>query len=376
MPEIYGPVITYCTNIHPGESWDEIFSNLQTHLLTVKRAVCPHDPFPIGLRLSCRAATELTAEKSARLLEWCREHGCYIPTLNGFPYGVFHGEPVKENVYLPDWRHAERVEYTQILSSLLDQWLPANVRGSISTVPIGFRKFIHEDDERLVRKNVLRTLEHLDLLAQKSGKTIILALEPEPGCMLETTDDVATFMEKMHFPSHLGCYIGICFDCCHQAMAYEDAAASLSLLAASGIAIGKVQASSALRLQGADFDILERFNESCYLHQVAVRRPNGQMIRYNDLPEALSARQNDRAGEEWRIHFHVPVFVEHMQSYETTQFFLKDTLRRLKRDMLVEVETYTWDVLPRELQTETVTESIIREIEWVKTQIDEANRCP
>jgi sugar phosphate isomerase/epimerase len=375
MSEVRSPVITYCSNIHPGESWDEIFRNLQTHFPVVKKAISPDESFPIGLRLSHRAAMEIDEKVSARLLEWCRQEDCYIATLNGFPYGVFHNDPVKESAYLPDWRHEERLDYTRRLSDLLGSWLPEDVTGSISTVPVGFRKFVGRDDDGAIKNHLLRALEHLDRLAQNTGKEIILSLEPEPGCLLETTEDLIAFMEQVRLPDHLRHYLGVCFDCCHQAVEFEEATKSLAMIAAAGIRIGKVQASSALSFKAFDQEILERFVEPCYLHQVVIKHRGGHLTRYNDLPDALLAHHS--AGEEeWRIHFHVPVFISQTAKYGTTQDFLAEVLRIVDDNILIEVETYTWDVLPRELQTDTVTESIIRELQWVKAKRDEANRRP
>lgn len=366
-------MITYCTNIHPGESWDEIFLNVRTHLPAVKAAVSPDAPFPIGLRLSNRAAIDLDAEASALFQEWCREAGCFVPTINGFPYGVFHGRPVKESVYLPDWRQEERVEYTKRLAYLLDAWLPEGMAGSISTVPVGFKRKVRPDDYAAVRRNLLGVLEHLDLLRQRSGKEIVLCLEPEPGCVLETTEDLVRFIEQMGFPRALGNMMGICFDCCHHAVAFENVPEAFAMLSEAGVKIGKIQASSALRLKSFDRTLLDGLDEPCYLHQVVIRHPEGRLARYDDLPEALD-RHHIALGEEWRIHFHVPVFAEDTVSYGTTRFFLEECLQRMDGNIPIEVETYTWDVLPAELRSASVTESIIREIEWVKEKSHETNR--
>ncbi len=377
-------MITYCTNIHPGESWDEIFLNLKTHFLTVKEAVSPNEPFPIGLRLSDRAAMEIGEKASNEFYEWCQENGCFVPTINGFSYGSFHSIPIKENVYLPDWRNKERVEYTKRLVDLLFQWLPKGVKGSISTVPIGFKKHVNPSlpsfTKRdmggldIVRQNLIDVLEHIDRLKQKSGKEIILSLEPEPGCVIETTEDVVRFFEQMSFPKGLRDGIGICYDCCHQAAEFENPIESLALLSMAKIKIGKVQVSSALRLNNFDRKILERLAEPCYLHQVVIEHQDGNLTRYNDIPDALRAHQRN-TGEEWRIHFHVPIFIDNMATYGTTRVFIEEILPLLDRHILLEVETYTWHILPPELQTEKVTHSIIHEIQWVKSQRDETNCC-
>ena len=367
-------MITYCSNIHPGESFEDIFLNLQTHLLTVKKAVSPKESFSIGLRLSNRAAFEIDKKVSAQFREWCQEHDCFVPTINGFPYGPFNSAPIKEKVYLPDWRHLERVIYTEQLATLLDSWLPEGVKGSISTVPVGFRGHLTEKDYPIIRRNLLDVLEHLDRLKQESGKEIILSLEPEPGCLLETVEDTLQFFEQMGFPEELKGSLGICLDCCHQAVEFESPLESLKLLYEAKIKIGKVQISSALRMERFERKILERFCEPYYLHQVVVRRKDGTFAHYNDLPEALLSHRGDH-GEEWRIHFHLPIFIEKMDHYGTTRSFIEEILPLLDREILLEVETYTWNVLPLELRTETITQSIIREIEWVKAQRDETNRC-
>lgn len=363
-------MITYCTNIHPGESWDEVLLNLRTHLLEVKRAVSPDEPFPIGLRLSNSASLSLDENASGRFLDWCRQAGCYVATINGFPYGSFHSSIVKEKVYLPDWRSAERVEYSRRLARLLDVWLPEKITGSISTVPIGFKNHVTSEDVYHVRQNIIHVLEHIDSLKQRSGKEIILAFEPEPGCALETTEDVLRFFEKMKFPEELKDSIGICFDCCHHAVEFESPFKSLSLLSEAGIPLGKIQVSSALRFEHPRKEILDKFSEPCYLHQAVIQKPDGTLVRYNDLSDALPDYREHAEGE-WRIHFHVPVFIDKTDSYGTTRGFTEEVLSLLDKNILLEVETYTWQVLPPELRMETVTQSIIREIQWVQEQINE-----
>jgi sugar phosphate isomerase/epimerase len=368
-------VITYCTNIHPGESWEETFRALRRHLPVIKAEFSPAEPFPMGLRLSRRAAMELDDDAESRFLEWLRHHQLFVPTINGFPFGPFHRARLKEQVYLPDWRQPERVEYTARLATLLDRWLPAGMPGSISTVPIAFGRCLSEQDTAVIRNNLLRILEHLDHLRQKSGKAIMLALEPEPGCLLETTGDVIMLFELMKFPENLRSALGVCLDCCHQAVEFESPAECLAHLGSAGIGIGKVQVSSALRMLDPDRTLLEGFCEPTYLHQTVIRSKGGVLWRYNDLSEALRDHPVGQ-GEEWRIHFHVPIFVDQMPQYGTTRFFIDSLLPLLDKNMLLEVETYTWEVLPPELRAERVNHSIVRELLWLKGQRDETNRCP
>jgi sugar phosphate isomerase/epimerase len=354
-------VISYCTNIHPGESWEEIFANVRAHVPRVKAQVSPRDPFPVGLRLSGRAARELDPLESARFLEWCREQRCFVTTVNGFPYGRFHGAPLKEGVYLPDWRDPQRLAYTRRLAELLAVWLPAGRRGSLSTVPVGFRGALNDGIEG-AKRNLRSALEHLDGLAQATGQEILLSLEPEPGCLLETTPDVVGFFEEMALPAHLRGHLAVCYDCCHQALQFESPSASLRLLREAGIRIGHVQVSSALRLPSPDLRVLGRYCEPWYLHQVVGRRSDGTLVRHDDLPEAI--RAGDEGVEEWRVHFHVPVFLEESADCRTTRPFLEEILPLFDQDAALEVETYTWSVLPPDLQTGSVTDSVVREIRW------------
>ncbi|MBI5446899.1 MAG: metabolite traffic protein EboE [Deltaproteobacteria bacterium] len=360
-------MLTYCTNIHPGESWGEIFANVRRYVPRVKEAVSPHEPFPIGLRLSNRASLEIDAAESARFRDWCEEHGCLVRTVNGFPYGPFHGVPIKEDVYLPDWRYPERLAYTKRLATLLAGWLPPGVKGSISTVPVGFKPALAAEEWRpAVLRNLAEALEHLDRLRRESGKQIALALEPEPACLLETTEEVVDFFDSLPFGPELRDLLAVCYDCCHQALAFERPAESLRRLSRAGIRIAHVQVSSALRCGGADLGRLAGFCEPWYLHQTVGRRPDGSLLRCGDLPEALAVREAEV--REWRVHFHVPVFLGELPACGTTRGFLEEILPLFDPEVPLEVETYTWTVLPPELRGEDVAESVVREIRWAQSR--------
>ncbi|MBI5140782.1 MAG: metabolite traffic protein EboE [Nitrospirae bacterium] len=366
-------MLAYCTNIHPGESWPETRANIENYTLRVKESISPNRLFPIGLRLSARAASEISGDEAARFAGWLGEHGCFVPTINGFPYGQFHGSAVKENVYLPDWRSPERVTYTKRLADILAAWLPASAVGSISTVPVGFRSAISGDDMPLVQRNIIETLNYLADVRERSGCEIVLSLEPEPACVLETTAELAQFIDSLALSPAQSRFVGICLDCCHQAVEFENPTDCLRLLADAGVRIGKVQVSSGLviddieKIRKSD---MKRFIDPVYLHQVAARRPGGAIDRFNDLPDALKAWKcgegQRRSLGQWRIHYHVPVFAERFGPFGTTRFFLEEVIPMLDPSVLLEVETYTWDVLPPELRLPGVTDSIIREMRWVE----------
>jgi sugar phosphate isomerase/epimerase len=231
-------MLTYCSNIHPGEGWSDVLANIESHGRAVKAAVSPRAAFPLGLRISAQAAHEIDAREAARFRDWCAAQGFDVPTLNGFPYGRFHGTGVKEKVYLPDWRSPERVQYTRRLGELLAAWLPLRgpgARGSISTVPIAFRAHWDEGDRALVRRHLIETLDALARLRDASGHEIVLSLEPEPRCLLETTDETVAFFAALALPASLAPGLGLCFDCCHQAVEFEDAARALAMLRDAGI---------------------------------------------------------------------------------------------------------------------------------------------
>jgi sugar phosphate isomerase/epimerase len=360
-----GSHLTYCTNIHPGESWAEVRANLETHVLAVKQRVCPEAPFGVGLRLSARAADEVDP---IALRRWLDEHGLYVFTINGFPYGPFHGTPVKEMVYRPDWHELSRVTYTNRLADLLVELVPDGVVGTISTVPGCFQD--RAGDPAVMADHLARCAAHLATLEQRTGKHLMIALEPEPCCVIETLAQAVAFFETHELDRR---YLGLCLDACHAAVEFEQLDVALAAIRAANIAIGKVQLSSGLRATSRA--PLARFAEGVYLHQVVARR--GQdLIRFVDLPEALA---DDREADEWRVHFHVPVFREDFGALGSTQADLAALLAEHRVSPIsahLEVETYTWDVLPAEYRDEPIADAIARELRWVIAQLATSSSSP
>lgn len=364
------PELTYCTNIHPGESWADVMANLNGHALSVKAAVSANDSFPLGLRIAHQAASEMTAEDIAAFRRWCDVHDCYLLTINGFPFGTFHNQPVKAKVYEPDWRSRARVDYTKRLADLAVALSTRTAPLSISTVPVAYKPVFSEADWPIVYQHIVEVLQHLQHIHQMTGITIRLAFEPEPCCVLETIDETVDFFAQLALPENLTPFVGICFDACHQAVEFEDPAQCLQKLAQADIAIAKVQVSSALRARGDEISALLEFDEPVYLHQAVVRQDDNQPLhRFTDLP-ALSAFL-DRAPqpEECRVHFHVPIFIDHLGVCGTTRFFLEQLLPLLSPDIPLEVETYSFKALPEHLRSGTLEESICRELQWVQTQL-------
>ena len=397
-----GPAhLTYCTNVHRGESWAETFDALQRHLPAVKGKVSPAAPMGVGLRLSAIAAEELCAEAELDALRgFLDREGLYVFTVNGFPYGRFHGGRIKERVYAPDWREPERLSYTDRLAALLAALLPAEpgMTGSVSTVPGAFSAAASCPGAReAIAEALIRHAARLAALEDSTGRRIVLALEPEPMCLLETTAEAVGFFETHLFSAAAAArfaalsgrapaeaegllrrHLALCLDVCHAAVEFEAPAESLALLRGAGVAVAKLQLSSALavaRMDPAAAESLRRFDDGVYLHQVVERGPGG-LARFLDLPDALAAWADDGAGaggdREWRVHCHVPVFHDALGRFGTTQPVLLDMLARQRADGIsahLEVETYTWDVLPPELRAGGLDAAIAREIAWVRDRL-------
>ncbi|HEY6552611.1 MAG TPA: metabolite traffic protein EboE [Vicinamibacteria bacterium] len=381
--------LTYCTNIHPGETWPEVRRNLERHVLRVKAIVAPDRAFGVGLRLSAEAARSLGEPATlAELKSFLSLNDLYVFTINGFPYGPFHGTRVKEDVYRPDWLEEERLHYTDALSWILAALLPAGLLGSISTVPGCFKpRAAHQGSTAAMADRLLRHVSTLVGLERGTGKRIALALEPEPYCVLETVAETVAFFEshlfgrsaiaKLASLSGLGAsaaegalhrHLGVCFDSCHAAVEFEDPQAAVLALRGAGIAIHKIQVSAGLLVDPPSAEnkvALASFAEDVYLHQVVSRR-GVELRRYPDIAPALAdpAAAND---DEWRIHFHVPLFREELGAFRNTQGFLRELLALQTRDGLtshLEVETYTWHVLPPEYRAADVAEDVARELRW------------
>ena len=386
--------LTYCTNIHRGETWADTSAALQRYLPEIKRLSSPNRPMGVGLRLSCIAAESLAEPAELdRFRDFLRRNGLYVFTINGFPYGPFHGTRVKEDVYQPDWRFAERLVYSNRLADILGALLPnePGLDGSVSTVPATFRPIGKQAGAiEAIVEHLLQHAAHLAGIRARTGRTITLALEPEPMCYLETIDEAASFFETRIFApaavrrfseiSHLNesvaeqtlrHHLGICYDVCHAAVEFEGATQSLARLERAGLGLYKLQLSAALKVPQVDsctIDKLRRFDDGVYLHQVVERRSDGRLMRYLDLEPAFE-NVAEAQGHEWRIHCHVPIFLDALPDLDTTQNFLREILDLHKKSPIsrhLEVETYTFDVLPEELRRADVATAVARELAWVR----------
>jgi len=393
--------LTYCLNIHPGETWAENFAAIRDHALRVRQAVAPAKAFALGLRLGHVAAGELErGEAMNRFREFLAAEDLYAPTINGFPYGPFHGTAVKEDVYRPDWRTPERLDYTRTLMDILAALLPAGVAGSISTVPGAYKPWVRTDEDvARIARGLCEAALHAAEIHERTGKDLCLALEPEPDCYIETTDEaLALFAETLprlgpataralnvppdRLADAVRRHLGVCFDTAHAAVQFEDPAESLARLAAAGVRVPKVQLSSALRLAPTDSALrrLRNFADPVYLHQARLRLADGAVRRYSDLPEAIARAGRERADKaELRVHFHVPLFFDRSGELASTRTGLDEAFwnrvipgtdppAAAGPDHL-EIETYTFDVLPDDLRDDDVADSIRKEYDWVLSKL-------
>ena len=383
----HGRHLAYCTNIHRGETWRETFDALKTHTLAVRERVCPRGPFAIGLRLSHQAAAALSGpETLLDFQRWLEKNSCYVFTINGFPYGRFHGSRVKEQVYAPDWTSLERLAYTNRLFDLLAQLLPAGVQGSVSTLPGSFKEFIQTgEQEKLIRENFWRCVEHIARLSGKSKRKLHLGLEPEPLCLLENSAETIRFFEQLrddcnHDP-RLDEHLGVNYDSCHFAVEFEEPRAALNSLREAGIKISKIHLSSALKTEATKEAraALKRFADDVYLHQVVARDASGRLNFFRDLPDALADNSKLKIKNlklpEWRIHFHVPLHAPAATPFENTSDHLLGALDWLAENPKIcphlEMETYTWEVLPPELKSRSVVEQLVAEYDWTLARLTE-----
>jgi hypothetical protein len=394
---VHGAHLTYCTNIHPASGLEGVRRSLDEYTVPLRARLSPEAPFGVGLRLSGQESVELLQDSAlADFRAFLDGRGLYVFTLNGFPYGPFHGQAVKAQVHAPDWQDPERVAYTLRLVQILAALLPEGLEGSISTSPLSYAAWVDAEDPQTwatLTDNVIQVIEALVRLRQSSGIFIHLDMEPEPDGLLQRSADLAAFyqdhllthgasllaarlgVDENQARGHLHDHFQVCFDVCHVAVMYEEPGEALALYREAGLQIGKIQLSSALRLtlpEGAEgrsaiAAALAPFAEGTYLHQVVARTQGGALIQYPDLPPALADLQRPDV-TEWRVHFHVPVFLEQAGAFSSTRAALLNSLELLRPQLTgrhLEVETYTWDVLPPELKR-PLAESIARELEWVR----------
>jgi len=400
-------ILGYCTNVHAGTDLATICDNLDRYAVPVRTSVAPEGDLGVGLWLPAQAARELGAgSRAAELADFLRKRHLCPFTINGFPFDNFHQEIVKHQVYLPTWWDSRRLEYTHQLAEILVQLLPADsMVGSISTLPIGWpdnpldpqssppTSEASQRDLLQAGKYLRELADRLQGIEARTGRRIVVAIEPEPGCILDTTDDVIEWFHTQLPETHHRRYLTVCHDVCHAAVMMESQADVLSRLASAGIGIGKVQVSSAIVADWSAMAIgrrreaveqLSTFADDRYLHQTGRLTEQGRFELSEDLPGLLTSLpmsgdpvQNDQC---WVVHFHVPVFLERFGHLTTSHDAVLECLRALLRGSEssapaidftghLEVETYAWSVMPEAMRKRGLAEDIASEMVWLRKAI-------
>ncbi|MFL5341299.1 MAG: metabolite traffic protein EboE [Gemmataceae bacterium] len=376
--------IGYCTNVHAGADLATTRANLEKYALDVKRRVSPNGPMGVGLWLSANSADTLQREGlGAEFRAWLNDVGLVPYTFNGFPFGDFHSDVVKHRVYEPTWWDAARFSYTAGLIAIQNGLLPPGMNGSVSTLPIAWGHPRPPDGNLEIAALLLRTVaNHLKSLEREQGRFICLCLEPEPGCVLQRSEDVVRFFHDYLLrggnEETTRRYIRVCHDVCHSVVMCESQAEVFRAYHNAGIAVGKVQISSAVVTPPLDNSAedqranslaqLAEFREPRYLHQTTVQSAANDYAFYEDLPLALQTVADPKqARGTWRVHFHVPIYLERFGHLLASRSAILECLKAAKQYSDVkhfEVETYAWGVLPPELRQPDLAAGIADELKW------------
>lgn len=372
--------LSYCSNIHTGEIWAEHFEQLKQHVPAVKAQVSPDQSMGLGLRFANQASIDLQDPAELHALQtWLSEQNLYVFTLNGFPYGGFHNTIVKDQVHAPDWTTTHRRDYTIRLAHILASLLTEN-EGGISTSPLSYRYWFNSEKERedarqTSTKHLLEVVDVLAEIEEKTGKIIHIDIEPEPDGLLSNHTDFVHWYEEVLLPAGdpvlIRRHVQLCFDICHYGVSFDAPETSILELKAKNIPVGKIQISSALRVDLREQEMekmaeLQKYQEPVYLHQVKALRKDGSFEEFKDLDEAFAAYLPNTY-DEWRVHFHVPLFLETYGLLGSTQKEIRETIEIQKASPFtnqLEIETYTWGVLPPAFQV-PMAESISREIKTI-----------
>jgi hypothetical protein len=385
--------LSYSTLVHPADNWDELWASLNTYVPRVKARVAPGEPFGVSLRLSAESVSALAGDAAARvrLRSFLDANDLYVYTVNAFPYGSFKGRVVKEQVYEPDWLTRERTEYTIGVADILAEITDPSISPSIQSSPLAFKPKVEDDGyvDTMI-DNVLEVVAHLVALRQRTGRLVRLALEPEPYCYLETTAETLDCYRSHLYSGSAAArlaalsglplseahgalreHLGITFDICHQAVVFDDIPASLQAINEAGIPIFKLQAAAALYIPEVNrelIDALSQFANAVYLTQT-FERTNGGVTSFLNLDAAVEDWQRNPRPCEWRVHVHVPVFIDDFGAFRSTRFAIEQALALHRQTPIsdhLEIETYTWDVLPPGVKDGDIVDYVSRELEWVR----------
>jgi sugar phosphate isomerase/epimerase len=367
--------LSYCTNVHPAEDLEGVLAQLDAYAGPARRAA-GFERLGVGLWLPAELAAQLAAAPAGRerLRERLAANGLEVRTLNAFPFAAFHADVVKLDVYLPDWTDPRRADFTIDAAAVLADLLPEGASGSISTLPLGWRTPWTERDDAAAEQQLRRVSAALRDLRERTGRTVRLAIEPEPGCVLDTVADVVTWLEpRMGSDAIDAEFVGLCLDTCHLAVSFADPVETVRRVDAAGIRIVKVQASAALHVADPRSPESRRavsaFIEQRYLHQTRELAPDGAVLAADDLPDALAGLP---AEGPWRVHFHVPLHLQPLAPLQSTTDVLRAAVRAVRAtangdEAHLDVETYTWGVLPGGV--DDLADGIAAELRWASDEL-------
>lgn len=373
--------LSYCTNVHPAEDLDGIIEQLDIHAGPVRRAA-GLDSLGVGLWLPAETAAVLASDavERARLRAALERNGLVLRTVNAFPYRGFHDDVVKLAVYRPDWTTAERLRFTTDCATALAFLLPDDGEGSISTLPLGWREGWDAAADAAATANLEALVAHLRELERATGRTVRVGIEPEPGCILDDVADVVTWLGDRPQLIEEG-LIGLCLDTCHLAVSFADPAGAVAAATGAGVRIVKVQASVALEVPDPADErtaaALAPFAEARYVHQVRALPVDGERHAADDLGDVLAANPPWPTDRPWRVHVHIPLHATPAPPLRATPDVLLAAVDAVLStpggaDAHLDVETYTWTVLPDSLQPESLVSGIAAELRWATDRLAHA----
>lgn len=366
--------LCYSLNVYPGSTLENKINIIENKIPQIRDEInWKTSPFAIGLWLDSKTIDEIDESKTDQLKEFLNRHNLYTFTANAFPYGTFHGENVKTNVYSPDWRSLERVNYTCKVADVLCNLLADDITGSISTLPGSYSSWISDEKEiSLIAQNILKVASHLKCIYKKTGKKIILAIEMEPDCLWENPGQFIAFFNKyIRQHKELAKYVGVCYDTCHQELLNNPPGSGLRMIINADITIAKIQFSAAIIAKSRK-DYLETvFQDNVYLHQTRSIDKSGKLKKYSDLQEAI---KNGNTSIPWLIHYHVPIYCDQLGGgLQAAKDEMIETLRIIKSTpeicSNIEIETYTYSILPEHLKPCSIEKSISKEYNWLIDKI-------
>jgi len=381
MKLMHGLHLAHCSNLYRGDTWAETLGRLEQYWLPVRARLCPDRPMGISLRLSGRAARELSDPAEVRTFRrWLDQHGAYVFSIHSFPCGHFRDRLTPPRVFVPDWTSPERTAYTNLLCDLLVQLLPRGVEGTISTLPGGVKRTFYSPEElALIRAHLWQCIEHLDRTLERTGRLIRLCLEPTPYCLLETSGEVLEFFSRFRREhmndSRIIEFLTVAYDAAHFAVEFEEPASALACFKEAHIKIGKIQFGVVPRIYPCPeiCEFLDLLRETDYLHHVVAFLPDGQRVIFRTLAEAKQAIQAGLPAVECRIHLHAPLHGRDGEWFILTHDHVETLLDELAGDpdlcRHLEIEVQTWDILPVDQRMASLADQMAADHAWLLTRM-------